>query len=122
VSPDLVGKYASFYMDAWANYALKEAKYCLTFDSSKLNFRETACSYVNPLTALGMFHTVTSMGTKRAMQTAASSNVARIFIKLCQVNKITVINIVRRQASATMLEKELNQKYVPIVNDLQITE
>lgn len=62
-------------------------------------------SFVNPLTALGLLDKIKKLKARAAIQTGAASQLGRMLIKLCQRDKIPLINIVRRDEQVTMLKE-----------------
>jgi NADPH:quinone reductase len=64
---------------------------------------EGASSFVNPLTALGMVETLRSEGHKALVHTAAASNLGRMLNRICQEDKIALVNIVRNDAQVELL-------------------
>jgi NADPH2:quinone reductase len=64
---------------------------------------EGASSFVNPLTALGMVETMRSEGHTALVHTAAASNLGRMLNRICQEDKIALVNIVRNQAQVELL-------------------
>lgn len=64
---------------------------------------EGASSFVNPLTALGMVETMRSEGHTALVHTAAASNLGRMLNRICQEDKIALVNIVRNQAQVDLL-------------------
>ena len=79
------------------------AQYCIA-DGATLNmlrddlsFEIASMSFVNPLSALGLLDTIKQLRAKAAIQTGAASQLGRMLIKLCQRDKIPLVNIVRRE-------------------------
>jgi NADPH:quinone reductase len=64
---------------------------------------EGASSFVNPLTALGMVETMRSEGHTALVHTAAASNLGRMLNRICQEDKIPLVNIVRNPAQVELL-------------------
>src|SRR5260370_38061062 len=77
---------------------------------------EAASAFVNPLTALGMMETARREGHKGLVHTAAASNLGQILNRLCQADKIPLVNIVRSEEQVQIL-KGLGAKH--IVNSAQ---
>lgn len=64
---------------------------------------DAASSFVNPLTALGFLETMRTEGHTALVNTAAASNLGRMLVKLCLVDGIGLVNIVRSEAQAESL-------------------
>jgi NADPH2:quinone reductase len=64
---------------------------------------EGASSFVNPLTALGMVETMRAEGHTALVHTAAASNLGRMLNRICQEDKIPLVNIVRNPAQVELL-------------------
>jgi NADPH:quinone reductase-like Zn-dependent oxidoreductase len=72
---------------------------------------EAASSFVNPLTALGMVETMRMEGHQALVHTAAASALGQMLNKICLVENVDVVNIVRNQQQADIL-KEIGAKYI----------
>ena len=70
-----------------------------------------ASSFVNPLTALGMVETMRREGHKALVHTAAASNLGQMLNRICQKDGVGLVNIVRSQEQADLLQKA-GAKYV----------
>jgi hypothetical protein len=66
--------------------------------------RQGASCFVNPLTTLGMIGTMRREGHRALVHTAAASNLGQMLCKLCQAEKIELVNIVRSAEQAAVLE------------------
>jgi NADPH:quinone reductase len=64
---------------------------------------EGASSFVNPLTALGMVETMRTEGHTALVHTAAASNLGQMLNRICQEDKISLVNIVRSPAQVELL-------------------
>ncbi len=62
-----------------------------------------ASSFVNPLTALGMVETMRREGHTALVHTAAASNLGQMLNRICIKDKIALVNIVRGQPQADLL-------------------
>ena len=67
---------------------------------------EGASSFINPLTALGMVATLRREGHKALVHTAAASNLGQMLNRLCQAEKIALVNIVRKPEQAKLLRSQ----------------
>ena len=63
-----------------------------------------ASSFVNPLTALGMVETMRREGHTALVHTAAASNLGQMLNRICLQDKISLVNIVRKQEQADLLK------------------
>ena len=68
--------------------------------------------FVNPLTAMGLVSRIKGNKSRAAVQTGAASQCGRMIIKLCQMENIPLINIVRRDEQVKLLQEEYGAKYV----------
>ena len=64
---------------------------------------EGASSFVNPLTALGMVETMRSEGHTALAHTAAASNLGKMLQRICDNERIALVNIVRNQKQVDLL-------------------
>ena len=85
------------------------AEYSKTFLLAALNLEDIETkeneipSFVNPLTVLCMLDLTRLAGQKCVVQTGASSSCGKMFIKVCKLNDIKTINVVRRQEQVKSL-------------------
>jgi NADPH2:quinone reductase len=64
---------------------------------------EGASSFVNPLTALCMIETLRAEGHTALVHTAAASNLGQMLNRICQQEKISLVNIVRNEDQVKLL-------------------
>jgi NADPH2:quinone reductase len=64
---------------------------------------EGASSFVNPLTALGMVETMRGEGHTALVHTAAASNLGKMLQRICDKERIALVNIVRNQEQVDLL-------------------
>jgi len=112
VSQDLLGKKVAF-MKSFEFGTYKDggsyAEYCVTNASQvfpvsgDLHFDDLASFVVNPMTAVCMIERVKQLKSKCVIITAAASQIGRMLIKLCHINKITPICTVRRAEQLKIL-------------------
>lgn len=89
----------------WAEYTVSKAEYCVPLADS-VDLDQGACLYVNPMTVM-MFREIIRAGSHRAaVQDVANSALGKMLNRLCQLDNIPLINIVRSESSAEMLRKE----------------
>lgn len=62
-----------------------------------------ASSFVNPLTALGMVETMRAEGHKAIVHTAAASNLGQMLNRICLMDGIGLVNIVRSREQEELL-------------------
>ena len=62
-----------------------------------------ASCFVNPLTALGMVETMKAEGHRALVHTAAASNLGQMLLRICQMDGIALVNIVRKPEQAALL-------------------
>jgi len=65
--------------------------------------RQGASWFVNPLTALGMVETMRREGHRALVHTAAASNLGQMLVRLCQVDGVPLVNVVRRPEQVAAL-------------------
>jgi NADPH:quinone reductase len=81
---------------------------------------EGASCFVNPLTALGMVDTMRLDGHTALVHTAAASNLGQMLVKLCAVDDVSLVNIVRRAEHVDLL-RGLGATYVCNSSDADFT-
>ncbi len=72
---------------------------------------ESASSFVNPLTALGMVETMRSEGHQALVHTAAASNLGQMLNRICLKDQIALVNIVRSPSQGQLL-RSIGATYV----------
>jgi NADPH:quinone reductase len=65
-----------------------------------------ASAFVNPLTALGMVHTMRSEGHSALVHTAAASSLGQMLNRVCIEEGVQLVNIVRRSEQAKLLRDQ----------------
>jgi NADPH2:quinone reductase len=65
-----------------------------------------ASCFVNPLTALGMVETMRREGHHALVHTAAASNLGQMLLRICQMDGIALVNIVRKPEQAALLREQ----------------
>jgi NADPH:quinone reductase len=68
--------------------------------------RDGAAAFINPLTALGMVETMRREGHTALVHTAAASNLGQMLNRLCLADGIPLVNIVRSQEQARLLQAQ----------------
>ncbi len=65
--------------------------------------KDGASCFVNPLTSLSMTETMRREGHTALVHTAAASNLGQMLVKICRMDGIPLVNIVRSDAQAALL-------------------
>jgi NADPH2:quinone reductase len=87
----------------YSQYRCIKASQCLVLPDG-ITAAEGASCFVNPLTALGMVETMRREGHAALVHTAAASNLGQMLNRICIEDKIGLVNVVRTQAQAELLE------------------
>jgi len=99
----LIGKTVAVLGGAmYAQYRCMPAAGCLVLPEG-VSSRDGASCFVNPLTALGMVETMKLEGHSALVHTAAASNLGQMLVKLCLIDDVPLVNIVRSDAQADLL-------------------
>jgi NADPH2:quinone reductase len=99
----LLGKTVAILGGAmYAQYRTMKAKQCLLLPAGTTPADGASC-FVNPLTVLGMVETMRREGHTAIVHTAAASNLGQMLQKLCLVEKIPLVNIVRKAEQEALL-------------------
>ncbi len=94
----------------YAEYRLAEAKRCLVLPEGTTPAEGASC-FVNPLTALGMVETMRLEGHTALVHTAAASNLGQMLQKICTVDGVPLVNVVRRVEHEELL-RDLGAEHV----------
>ncbi len=94
----------------YAQYRTVDAGACLVLPEGT-PARDGASSFVNPLTALGMVETMRAEGHSSLIHTAAASNLGQMLVKVCQIDDVSLINVVRSDEQVATL-RSLGATYV----------
>jgi NADPH2:quinone reductase len=86
----------------YAQYRCVKADQCLVLPPGTTAAEGASC-FVNPLTALGMVHTLKLEGHKALVHTAAASNLGQMLNRLCMADGIGLVNIVRNPEQEALL-------------------
>jgi NADPH:quinone reductase len=99
----LLGKTVAILGGAmYAQYRTMKAKQCLLLPPGTTPAEGASC-FVNPLTVLGMVETMRRENHTALVHTAAASNLGQMLQKLCTVEKIPLVNIVRKPEQEEIL-------------------
>ena len=92
---DLIGKVVGVAGGAmYSQYRCVPASSCLIMNEGTSPSEAASC-FVNPLTTLGMVETMKSEGHKGLVHTAAASNLGQMLVKVCKMDGVPLVNIVR---------------------------
>src|SRR5262245_34410499 len=101
----LLGKTVAILGGAmYAQYRTMKAKQCLLLPPGTTPAEGASC-FVNPLTVLGMVETMRREGHNAIVHTAAASNLGQMLQKLCLVEKIPLVNVVRKAEQEALLRE-----------------
>ena len=78
----------------YSQYRCVPASSCLIMNEGTSPSEAASC-FVNPLTTLGMVETMKSEGHKGLVHTAAASNLGQMLVKVCKMDGVPLVNIVR---------------------------
>lgn len=96
---------------SYAEYIVTNAYQCVTLDDN-VSWEQGACSFVNPITAVGLLDRCKHFGATAVIQTGAASSLGRMIIKLFREQGVTLVNIVRRKEQVELLKKEEGADHV----------
>jgi NADPH2:quinone reductase len=94
----------------YAQYRIVRASDCLVLPNG-ISTRQGASAIINPLTVLGMVETMRREGHCALVHTAAASNVGQMLNRVCLMDGIPLVNIVRSPTQAEDL-RLLGAKHV----------
>ena len=101
----LLGKTVALIGGAtYSQFRCVKASQCLALKANATP-ADGASSFVNPLTALGMVETMRREGHKALVHTAAASNLGQMLVRICQEDKVGLVNIVRSAEQVNMLRQ-----------------
>jgi NADPH:quinone reductase-like Zn-dependent oxidoreductase len=86
----------------YAQYRVVRASDCLALPDG-VSARQGASAIINPLTVLGMVETMRLEGHSALVHTAAASNVGQMLNRVCLMDGIPLVNIVRSPTQAEAL-------------------
>ena len=88
--------------ETYADYRSLPAVMCLPLPDGTTPQQGASC-FVNPLTALGMVETMRMEGHRALVHTAAASNLGQMLQRICLVDGVALVNIVRRDEHVELL-------------------
>ena len=94
----------------YSQYRCLKVGQCLVLPEDASPADGASC-FVNPLTSLGMVHTMQREGHKALVHTAAASNLGQMLNRICIKDGIELVNIVRKPEQVEIL-KSIGAKYV----------
>lgn len=94
----------------YSQYRCLKVAQCLVLPDDASPADGASC-FVNPLTSLGMVHTMQRERHKALVHTAAASNLGQMLNKICIKDGIELVNIVRKPEQVAIL-KSIGAKYV----------
>lgn len=107
----LIGKTVAIFGEPmYTQFRCVKAEDCLILPKGVAP-SEGASSFVNPLTALGMLETLRAEGHTALVHSAAASSLGQILVRLCQVDRIELVNIVRNRDQEHLL-RSLGARYI----------
>ena len=110
-SKHLIGKIVSVSGGStFSQYKCTDSLNCIEMKKG-ITSKKASSGFINPLTALGMVETCKIEGHAAIIHTAAASSLGQMLVKICNEDKIDLINIVRRENQVKMLES-IGAKYI----------
>jgi NADPH:quinone reductase-like Zn-dependent oxidoreductase len=96
--------------EMYARYRTVKAKAALPLPAGATAADGASC-FVNPLTALAMVKTMQMEGHTALVHTAAASNLGQMLNKICIMDGVNLVNIVRSDEQTKIL-KDIGAKYI----------
>lgn len=91
------------YDGLWAEYHYTTTDHIMLFEKNVPY--ENICSLINPLTAIGLLHTVKIHKQDSAIITGAAGTVGKMFTSLCEREGLNTISIVKNEEEENALKK-----------------
>jgi NADPH2:quinone reductase len=102
---------------SWAEYAVTTPLTTFIIDEKSFHTDSQFWpSFINPITAMCMLDITRKANSLSVVQTAAFSQVGQMFIKICKLNNIKTINVVRNKAQFQAL-KDIGADFILDQND-----
>ena len=99
----LIGKtVAGLGAPMYSQYRTLKVHQCLEMHRGVSSKQAAAC-FVNPLTAMGMVETMRLEGFSALAHTAAASNLGQMLQKICLIDNVPLVNIVRKPEQEQIL-------------------
>lgn len=102
---NLKGRKVAFCNGGWSQFIVKDVDHILFFND-EVDLKLAAGSSVNPMTALSLRQMLIDRGLNSCIFFGANSNLGRMFLKLCSMENIECLAIVRDQSEIDMLKKD----------------
>jgi NADPH2:quinone reductase len=103
---ELVGKVVGFLSGtAYATRRVVPVDNCVAMPAGT-TAEQAAAAFVNPLTALGMLETMRAEGHTAIVHTVGASNLGLMLNRICRVDGVPLVNIVRRPEHVDLLRDE----------------
>ena len=100
----MLGKLVTLFGGAtYAEYRMARAEDVMVLPQGATAADGASC-FVNPLTALGMVETMKLEGHKALIHTAAASNLGQMLNRICLMDGVPLVNVVRSPAQKALLE------------------
>jgi NADPH:quinone reductase-like Zn-dependent oxidoreductase len=100
----MIGKLVTLFGGAtYAEYRIARAAEVMVLPQGATAADGASC-FVNPLTALGMVETMKLEGHKGLIHTAAASNLGQMLNRICLMDGVPLVNVVRSPAQKALLE------------------
>ena len=87
----------------YAEYRCLQVQMCMVLPDG-IDPKDGASCFVNPLTSLAFTETMKMEGHSAIIHTAAASNLGQMLVKICAMDGIPLVNIVRSTAQADLLK------------------
>jgi NADPH:quinone reductase-like Zn-dependent oxidoreductase len=100
---NLIGRTVALREGTFSEYRTIEASKCLILPEG-VEARSAASASINPMTVLAMVDTLRREGHPALVHTAAASNVGQMLNRLCLLDGIPLVNIVRSDVQVRLLE------------------
>lgn len=89
--------------NAYSQYALADAGMCLPLGDHSAE--DGASAFVNPMTALGFAENAKMDRQDAILHTVGASNLGQMLTRICKEDGLGLVNIVRKDSQAALLEK-----------------
>ena len=89
--------------NAYSQYCIADAALCLPLGDHSAE--DGASAFVNPMTALGFVETARMDRQDAILHTVGASNLGQMLTRICKEDGIGLVNIVRKDSQAELLER-----------------
>ncbi|CAD8077935.1 unnamed protein product [Paramecium primaurelia] len=114
------GKRVAFYTNheygTYGEYCITDTNLCIELDND-MESSEAACSFVNPLSVIGMLDICKKNNAKAVINNPGASQLGKMMNRLFKERNIKVINIVRREEQVYELRYECGAELIINQND-----